>query len=122
MINQKIGETHLEENKMSNAPKKIFLSDHDATILKQYCKGCQFFKPENNTKSICSIISWYDPEIPNNMAQLVSHVKGCPCNKKCIVKAACTEEQCPMWLEYVQNLADKRVTKLVKRWSKKNSR
>jgi hypothetical protein len=106
---------------MSKLQSKIFLSKHDVDILKRYCKGCQYFNTEMPVRLICSVISWYNRNKPNNIEQIISFVKGCPCNK-CLVKPSCTEQQCPIWLEYVRNLWDKRAAKLEKRWSKKNSR
>lgn len=101
--------------------EKIYLTECDARTLREYCKGCIFFRPDIRTRDICSVISWYDNKAKNNMAQIVSYVKNCPCTK-CLVKASCKESQCPMWLNYVQNLADKRMTMVRKRFSKKNSR
>ena len=84
---------------------KLFLSKPEARLLRKYCKGCRFFMPEKNVRDICSIIGWYNSR---NFQEIKEYVKHCPCNQKCLVKPSCREEQCPIWMQYVSDVADER--------------
>jgi hypothetical protein len=106
---------------MNPAPEKIYLSDEHAAILAKYCKGCRYFKPDANVRDICSIIGWYIDVVHGRFKfeTIVEYVKNCPCNKKCLVKPSCIEEQCPMWMNYVTGLIDKRLNNLQRMLRKK---
>ncbi len=86
-----------------------FLDDEMLTRLRKHCKGCRYFKPDSPTKDICTIVGWYNVF---NKHEVIQYVKYCPCNKKCLVKAACTEVTCPMWLSYVKNIMEEKNFKL----------
>lgn len=90
--------------------KEIYLTKADANILRKICKGCQFFRPEKLVKDICSAIGWYNTK---NIDEVIKYVKKCPCNQKCLVKASCREEQCPMWLDYIHKAVEERNAKLM---------
>jgi hypothetical protein len=85
--------------------KKIILSKLDAEALRVYCRGCQYFSPKKEVRHICSIVGWYNE---NNIGEVLEYVKHCPCNKKCLVKASCRDEDCPMWVDYVKQAAMER--------------
>lgn len=80
-----------------------YLNEKDAKKILEYCKGCRFFGVDVQIHNICTMIGWYDRE---PMSEIISYVKNCPCNKKCLVKAACRDEKCPIWIEYVQNVIE----------------
>ena len=90
--------------------EETYLSKPDADLLRKYCKGCQYFKPEIEVKDICSMVSWYN-EV--NIQEVQEYVKHCPCNKKCLVKAACRDGGCPDWIKYMHRAADERNKKLM---------
>lgn len=85
--------------------KQIYLSKPDASALKIYCIGCTYFKPEKLVRDICSIVGWYNER---NIGEILEYVKHCPCNLKCLVKASCRVEDCPIWVEYVKSAANER--------------
>ena len=84
---------------------KIYLSKPDAATLLKYCKGCRYFDPTLEVSLICSIVGWYRK---GNIKDVEEYVKNCPCNKKCLVKAACMDEKCPIWREYVYGSLNRR--------------
>ena len=86
---------------METEKKGIKLTNKDADILRQYCKGCRMFRPDKNVRSICSLVGWYNKF---NIKEIVEYVKHCPCNEKCIVKSCCLDEKCPIWLKYLQKI------------------
>jgi len=81
------------------------LSELEAKELRKYCKGCRFFKPELPTKNICNLVARIDRV---EAQEFMDSVRGCPCNKKCLVKASCREVRCPIWLEYVNDVFDRK--------------
>lgn len=89
--------------------EEIFLSDEDAKILKQYCKGCHYFEPSITVTENCTILSWYNNKEKDNMKHMIEYVKECACNQKCLVKAACREEQCVTWMKSVESISKKRI-------------
>ena len=76
--------------------KNILLKKH-VKVLRQYCKGCQYFEPDRPVNEICTLIGWYKYD---NIDKIRNLAKGCPCYK-CLVKASCKEMVCPLWLTYV---------------------
>ncbi len=96
--------------------KVIFLSKLDAEALRVYCKGCQYFNTKKEVRGICSIVGWYNER---NIGEVLEYVKQCPCNKKCLVKASCREEDCPIWIEYVYEAVDERNKHLLEEECKK---
>lgn len=94
--------------------EKIFLRDEDAETLKQYCRGCHFFDASIPIEQNCTIISWYNSKEKDNMKHMIEYVKECACNQKCLVKAACREEQCLVWMKCVENIAQKRINQRCK--------
>lgn len=89
--------------------KKIFLTKPDARELRNLCKGCQFFKPEELARDICSIIGWYNER---NIQEIIEYVRHCPCNQKCLVKASCIVSECPIWMDYLKEAIVERNSKL----------
>ena len=87
---------------------KIYLSEDDVAILRQHCRGCQFFIITKGVSDICTLVGWYDG---NNIQEIETYVKQCPCNQKCLVKPSCREERCPMWLEELEKLVEYRNSK-----------
>ncbi len=87
-----------------------YLDEEMLNKLRKYCKGCQYFKPDKPTKDICTIVGWYDIL---NMQDIKRYVEYCPCNKKCLVKAACTEVTCPLWLDYVKDVVREKSYKFI---------
>ena len=102
--------------------KKTYLTDQHAQMLGVHCRGCRIFKPEVNVRDICSIIGWYVDVVSGDMIMLtlLGYVKGCPCNQKCLVKAACKDNLCPDWMKYTIKIGDKRMEALRKSICKKN--
>jgi hypothetical protein len=90
--------------------KDVCLLKSDAERLRKFCKGCQYFKPEKPVRDICSMVGWYNTR---NIQDIIDYVKYCPCNKKCLVKASCREEQCPIWMEYMEKALQERNSKLL---------
>ena len=95
---------------------KIYLSKPDAILLKRYCIGCRFFLPDKQVRDICSIVGWYNEK---NIGEVLEYVKHCPCNKKCLVKPSCTEEECPIWVAYIREAVDERNKHLLEERCKK---
>ncbi len=79
----------------------------DAEKIRKYCRGCRFFKPELPVKDICNIMGWIN-RVDVDMKEVIRHVKGCPCNKKCLVKVSCIDSKCPIWLEYVNGIVERK--------------
>jgi len=98
-------------NTMRNKKDVTFLKREHADIIKNICKGCIYYNSKSNVRDMCSIISWYVDVLSGELAfdEFVGHIKGCPCNQKCLVKASCREEQCPIWIEYSTKIAEKRM-------------
>ena len=90
----------------------IHLNKNDLLILKQYCKGCRYFDPTKEVVDICTIIGWYNIV---NIIEIKEYAKHCPCNQKCLVKAACREVTCPDWLAYVGEAVEKRNSHLLEK-------
>jgi len=88
--------------------KKTYLSTRDANILRRYCIGCRFFIPDKPVVDICTLVGWYKID---NIQEVVGYVKKCPCNQKCIVKASCMDETCPIWMEYLNEAVEYRQCK-----------
>ena len=88
---------------------KIYLTKPDAEKLRKFCKGCQYFRPKEPVRNICSAVGWYNGK---NMQEIIKYVKRCPCNQKCLVKASCREGECPMWMDYIKQAVVERNSKL----------
>ena len=84
--------------------KKIYLSKPDAEILFEYCKGCRYFDTTLDVSLICSMVGWYRKD---NIKEVKKYIKGCPCIK-CLVKASCMEEACPIWKKHVYKAINER--------------
>jgi hypothetical protein len=89
----------------------IYLSKPDVGTLLIYCKGCRYFDPSLEVSLICSIVGWYRKK---NIEEVVKYVKRCPCNKKCLVKPSCMEENCPIWRETVFKILNERSFERIK--------
>jgi len=83
--------------------KDIFLSKEHASMFRKYCKGCSCFYSDIPTKNICTIMRRYPC---SDIDTMITYIENCPC-QKCLVKAACQDEQCPIWLEYATELLGK---------------
>ena len=96
------------DKNMEREKKGHKLTKQHAEILRKYCKGCQMFITTKFVRDICSMVGWYNKV---NIDEIVGYVQHCPCNKKCLVKASCREEKCPMWVEYLESIVGDRNVK-----------
>jgi len=104
---------------------ETYLTEKHELILKKICIGCRYYNPKINVKDICSIIGWYVDVVSGQITfeTFLEYVKGCPCNQKCLVKASCIDENCPMWMKHVTTLGEKRIDQLRKYlWKEKRSK
>jgi len=85
---------------------KVLLSEKEIEEIEKYCKGCKYFDPLLPIGDICTILSWFDNA--DLEGRNIKYVKACPCNQKCLVKAACTEEKCPIWTKHVKKMIAQR--------------
>jgi hypothetical protein len=92
--------------------KEVYLLKSDGERLRKFCRGCQYFRPEKPVRDICSVVGWYNTR---NIQDVIDYVKYCPCNKKCLVKASCREEQCPIWLDFIHAAVEERNEKLMRK-------
>jgi len=95
---------------MRDRNNQIHLSKKDAAILRQHCRGCRFFIVEKDVSDICTLVGWYDGD---NIKEIESYVKQCPCNKKCLVKPSCREENCPIWMKKLEDIVKDRNSKKI---------
>lgn len=95
---------------------EIYLTGRKLEMVKQHCKGCQIFDPTQNVTNICSVMRIYVDYVNKRIewSEFIEYIKGCPCNQKCIVKAACRRGGCPEWDAYVAKIIDKKLFKYMK--------
>ena len=78
------------------------IKEEDKNIITNYCKGCIHFNSDKTLDLICSIMKLYKYIETKHLilSEFLIMLENCPCNKGCLVKAACRDIDCPDWSKY----------------------